>query len=252
MLSNYLLPYILHPTRVPDHSATVIDNIFSNNTVFESVSGNIMTHISDHFPQFIILNKININYKNRSYAKHDFSKFNEQAFINTFEEQNLNFVHDKNLSLNSKFDKFYQSLSSHVDNHAPPKKMNKKDFRLHEKPWVTPKIQKLIKYRDKLLRKLNRKFTEAGEYLYKKSRNRAVNELKSSRINYYNTYFTEHKSNMKMLWNGIKSIINITGKKICNISQLFQNGEAVKDLCKIAKIFNNYFVNIAAGIDSEI
>ena len=114
MLSNYLLPYILHPTRVTDHSATVIDNIFSNNTVFESVSGNIMTHISDHFPQFIILNKININHKNCSYAKRDFSKFNEQAFINTFEEQNLNFVHDKNLSLNSKFDKFYQSLSSHM------------------------------------------------------------------------------------------------------------------------------------------
>ena len=74
MLSNYLLPYILHPTRVTDHSATVIDNILSNNTVFESVSGNIMTHISDHFPQFIILNKININYKNCSYAKRDFSK----------------------------------------------------------------------------------------------------------------------------------------------------------------------------------
>ena len=119
MLSNYLLPYILHPTRVTDHSATVIGNIFSNNTVFDSVSGNIMTHVSDHFPQFIILNKINIIYKNCSYAKRDFSKFNEQAFINTFEEQNLNFVHDKNLSLNSKFHKFYQSLSSHVDNHAP-------------------------------------------------------------------------------------------------------------------------------------
>ena len=79
-----------------------------------------MTHISDHLTQFIILNKININYKNYSFAKRDFSKFNEQAFTNTFAEQNLNFVQDKNLSLNSKSDKFYQSLSSHVDNHAPP------------------------------------------------------------------------------------------------------------------------------------
>ena len=32
MISHYLLPYILHPTRVTDHSETVIDNIFSNNT----------------------------------------------------------------------------------------------------------------------------------------------------------------------------------------------------------------------------
>ena len=32
MVSPYLLPYILHPTRVTDHSTTVIDNIFSNMT----------------------------------------------------------------------------------------------------------------------------------------------------------------------------------------------------------------------------
>ena len=38
MVSHYLLPHILHPTRVTDHSATVIDNIFSNNTVREPKS----------------------------------------------------------------------------------------------------------------------------------------------------------------------------------------------------------------------
>ena len=58
MISHYLLPYFLHPTRVTDHSETIIDNIFSNNTIHESVSGNIITRISDHFPQFIIFNKV--------------------------------------------------------------------------------------------------------------------------------------------------------------------------------------------------
>ena len=46
-----------------------------------------------------------------------------------------------------------------------PKKMNKRDLKLHEKPWITSKIQKLIKHWDKLLRKLNRKFTYDTEYL---------------------------------------------------------------------------------------
>ena len=73
MISHYLLPHILHPTRVTDHSATVIDNIFFNNTTsYETVSGNIMTHISDHFPQFIILNKTNIDYNRYSFSKRDF------------------------------------------------------------------------------------------------------------------------------------------------------------------------------------
>ena len=74
MVSHYLLPHILHPTRVTDHSATVIDNIFSNNTSHKTVSGNIITQISDHFPQFIILDKIVIDYKSCSYAKRDFYK----------------------------------------------------------------------------------------------------------------------------------------------------------------------------------
>ena len=252
MISHHLLPYILHPTRVTDLSATVIDNIFSNNTIYESVSGNIMSRISDHFPQFIILNKVNMDYKNCSYAKRDYSNFDEQKFINGFEKQKMTFLEETNLPLNTKFDLFFENVSTYVDSHVPVKKMNKKDLKLFEKPWINPNIQRLMKYRDKLLRKLNRKYTPNGEYLYKKFRNRVVSELRSSRINYYNHYFTEHHSNMKLLWSGIRSIINIKNRKLYNISQLVHNGEVVQDPKDIAKIFNNYFVNIASKIDSEI
>ena len=41
MISHNLLPHVLQPTRVTDHSATVIDNIFTNATDFETVNGNI-------------------------------------------------------------------------------------------------------------------------------------------------------------------------------------------------------------------
>ena len=126
IISHYLLPHILHPTRVIDHSATIIDNIFSNSTVHESVSGNIMTHISDHFPQFIILNKTNMYYKSCSYAKRDFSNFDNQKFVDGFEKQDMGFLENNNLSMNSKFDLFYEKVSSCVDFHAPVKKLNKK------------------------------------------------------------------------------------------------------------------------------
>ena len=63
MVSHYLLPYILHPTRVTDHSSTVIDNIFSNVTDFDTVSGNIINQIADHSAHFLILKEIHIEYK---------------------------------------------------------------------------------------------------------------------------------------------------------------------------------------------
>ena len=52
MISHYLLPYILHPTRVTDHSKTVIDHIFSDNTSYEFISGNIISQISHSLRSF--------------------------------------------------------------------------------------------------------------------------------------------------------------------------------------------------------
>ena len=56
-----------------------------------------------------------------------------------------------------------------------------------------------MKYRDKLMHKLNKKYTLDNEYLYKKFRNRVVTELRTSRISYYSKYFNEHKNIIKIL-----------------------------------------------------
>ena len=159
--------------------------------------------------------------------KCDFSNFSEQRFVDGFANKNMDFLNNTNISLNSKFDLFYDTVSSYVDNHVPVKKINKKDLKLHSKPWVNPKIQRLIKYCDKLLHKLNRNFLHNTEYLYKKFRNRIVNELMSSKIKHYNQYLTNHKSNMKKLWSGIESIINIKNNRLHTISQIVHDGQVI-------------------------
>ena len=63
-LSKQLLPYILHPSRVSGISATLIDNIFSNICDQETVSGNILMLLTDHFPQFLIFKNGGITDKN--------------------------------------------------------------------------------------------------------------------------------------------------------------------------------------------
>ena len=73
MVSNYLLPHILHPTRITDHSATIIDNIFSNNCELDTLSGNLLSQISDHFPQFLIIKNVTVDYRNCSLFQYDYS-----------------------------------------------------------------------------------------------------------------------------------------------------------------------------------
>ena len=63
MVFHYLIPHILQPTRVTDHSVTVIDNIFSNATDFEATSGNILNQIADHYAQILVLKKYLLSIK---------------------------------------------------------------------------------------------------------------------------------------------------------------------------------------------
>ena len=85
MVSHYLLPHILHPTRVTDHSATIIDNIFSNNVESDTVGGNISCQITDHFPQFLTVKNMAMYYRKVALFQRDYSKFSEERFLDDFE-----------------------------------------------------------------------------------------------------------------------------------------------------------------------
>ena len=54
MYSMSYYPMISKATRITGHSATLIDNIFTNNMVNNTVSGILITDITDHLPVFAI------------------------------------------------------------------------------------------------------------------------------------------------------------------------------------------------------
>ena len=90
------------------------------------------------------------------------------------------------------------------------------------------------------------------EYLYKKFRNKIVCEIRKSKNDYYSQYFTEHKSDMKMLWSGIRSIINFKSNVGTSISCLNHDGVKIDESKKMANIFNHVFVNTAHKVNEKI
>ena len=54
MYSSSLLPQITSPTRSSTKSKTLIDNTFSTDSPEETISGNIITSISDHLAQVLL------------------------------------------------------------------------------------------------------------------------------------------------------------------------------------------------------
>ena len=76
-----LLPQTTLHTRVTDTSSAIIDHIFCNSVKYNTVSGKLVSMISDHFFQFLCLKEFFTKTtpvpKTKSY-KYDWSSFNEQ------------------------------------------------------------------------------------------------------------------------------------------------------------------------------
>ena len=227
--SNYLLPYILQPTRVTDSSATLIDNIFANTFNFNALSGNLVTKISDHFPQFLIIEDLKVNYASLNYYKHDYSRFSEEAFVDEVSHLDFSLIYNSNLNLNGKFDLFYDQIDSICKKHVPYKRLSKKEVKISSKRSITKDIFAKMKFRDKLCSKLlkSKQSNPNLHYLYKKFRNRVVKDLKDSKFSYFNQYFSLNKRNIQKLWSGIRSILNVGKCKNRYITSILNNNKPV-------------------------
>ena len=126
VISNSFLPYIHQLTRVTDHSATVIDNIFSNITDFDTLSGNITSIIADHFAHFLLIKKCHMSYKSCSYFVHDYSNFGMEKFIHDFSSIDWSILDNTDLSSNDPFVCFYDEITSCIDLHVPKKRITSK------------------------------------------------------------------------------------------------------------------------------
>ena len=94
LASNSVIPYILQPTRITDHSETLID-IFSNVITVDANSDNLTATISDHIPPSVFANPPS----NRSNIyERDWSNFDQVNFVLDYFSINW----DDNLKLKKK------------------------------------------------------------------------------------------------------------------------------------------------------
>ena len=92
--SYFFQPHILQPTRITDHSATLIDNIFFNSIEHFTVSGNLVYDLTDHLANFLIFDKFSSLPSNIKLYKRDFSNFNQQVLLNDIKSVDWHVVFD--------------------------------------------------------------------------------------------------------------------------------------------------------------
>ena len=124
-----------------------------NSLEYDTFSGNLTTQISDHLPQFLILKNFHRKYTNNSQVVHErsYKCYNEDEF-----KKDLNVNWDEtfnNTNADFSFDTFLSIINKLLGEHAPLKKLSKREVALKQKPWITKKIQRKMIEQDKLFKK---------------------------------------------------------------------------------------------------
>ena len=117
-------PLVLQPTRVTSSSATLIDNIFIDKLGIKSIGGNIVTTISDHFPQFALVDlKISKTDPENKYIR-DFSNFNDREF-----EDEMNLIRWGGLLNDRTSDEGVKLLCAETELRGPYQKEKRKSIK---------------------------------------------------------------------------------------------------------------------------
>ena len=238
--SNSVIPYILQPIRITDHSKTLTDNIFSNVVIVDAISGNLTAMISDHLPQImIVLNVFATPPSNRSNIyERDWSNFVQINFVLDYFSIDWDdtLISEENIDYSK--EAFLNKINNLLDSYAPLKKRSK--YKLN--------LQKSISIKEKLLTKyIKMKDVKKLEFhkKYKNIRNLLSTLIKQSKHNYFNKYFEDNWNNMKNTWKGIKNMITLKNHLSDFPRTLSVNDVTISNPCDIANAFNNYFTSVA-------
>ena len=150
----YFQPQILQqPTRITDHSATLIDNIFFNSLEHFVISGNLCYDLTDHLPNFLIASKLSSLPVSTKVFRCDYLNLNKQALITDIQSIDWDELVTNDSDPNSMFDKFYNKLSEVIDFHLPVKQLSKQDLKARSKPWITSGIKTSFRIKNGLFKK---------------------------------------------------------------------------------------------------
>jgi len=248
MYSHGIFPLITKPTRISSTSSTLIDNIFSNNIIGNSIfKGILFTDVSDHFPVFSInLNeniKVPTYYQTRSYSKEQVDNF-----INRLKSVDWNEV-VTNENGKHAFEIFYDKFSALYNEDFPVKTYKTKYS--NRKVWLTGGLKQCIKIKNKLYLKAKRTKAESIFKEYKHYRSKLNKLLRITERAYYEEVLSANKGNLKKFWKILKGVINKS--KESHVSDTFRNGAGLlTDKKEIANSFNKFFSNIGKELDGRI
>ena len=252
---------VSRPTRVTDHSATLIDHVYTND-VLKTLSCHVLTvNVSDHLATLTTLKLSNksgarlgaieseracLNYRKYNAATH-------ATFESLIEGEQWSEVHNVT-DTNGQYEKFAEIYMKHYEKAYPLIKSapRRKNERRDPKPWILPWLEDACARRQQLFHKKIKEPSIVNIAAHKKIDKFCNKHIDMAKKKYYRKFFEEHSENSKKQWQVINGLLNRNAKYSGSIKLKDEYGNVTSDKSDVAARFNDYFSNIASNIKSQI
>ena len=247
--TNSFYPLISKPNRITDHSATLIDNIFTNNLDYDLTSGSLYTDISDRLPVFQITNlKLTSDMHPKPRHSRVISSSNIQSFRSKLLGTDWNSIINAP-SASDSYDQFLDYLTPIYNQCFPIKEIN--PMRNNSKHWLTPGLLTSCRRKNSLYKQAKITPTPYNKMKYNKYRNKYNNIIKMARKQYYHNKLTSISSSLRDTWSVIKSVISKKQSSQKPMVMKDSDGQ-YSNLEQIVQKFNNYFANVGSCLAKKI
>ena len=152
----------MRPTRITEHKASLIDNIFTNDPFNSSTNCLFLCDISDHLPIFSIVSTSDLNTNERQFFVFRDKNPENITKFSRFNWAELPAVNDPLLAYNS----FLTKYTSIYNVCFPLRTKKVKKCTLY-RPWFTKGLSRSVKKKHKLYTQLLKQPSPNNEFLYK-------------------------------------------------------------------------------------
>ena len=220
--SNHgLIQIISKPTRVTDHSASLIDHIYTNSIQNVTNSGILTLDLSDHLGTYlnIVLNdkfdrtKFKFKANEQNFEYHKFNAENDEKFRKLIADGDWELIlHETDAQM--RYNKFAEIYTNLYDTAYPKvKPVRRKKQRVNPKPWILPWLEKACDRKNRLYHEYIKSPVQANKIKYMKIKKFVEKHIKNAKNKYYTDYFTHYKNDSKKQWVMINNLLHRSCKK---------------------------------------
>ena len=200
--------------------------------------------ISDHLPTFILIETKNIK---KVKSQKNTQRKNINSISNFFIDLQISSLNWSciNNTVEEDFNKFNFIFELIIDKYAPKTTITRKQKKLRQKPWITKRLRKSIRHKNKLYKTFITNKTESSFLNYKQYRKKLNHLLEIAKIQHYQIFVIKNKKDSTKLWKTIHEILQTnTNQTNTNFELVNDKQKKTTDEPETANIFNKFFSTI--------